>query len=1036
MQITSLKDILLNTTPRHVVERYNCLFENSEVDTQTLESGLIMLDTETTGLSFHDDSLTQIAAVRIERGEVVDTFNTFVHPPKPIPEHISALTHIYNKDVADAPSPQEAVAQLTHFVGGLPIVAHNAQFDKTFVEGACAHGCVTTRWVDSLALSKIAFPSFSSHKLEDMARVFGCESVTHRADDDARALAGVWHYMMCALMDVPHDIISLFAHMHEEDVPHDMWAYRFIFSEIERLQQLQERAHGDEHDTPDDSLDATRLSSTRIVSMLKKERRARVFCTEKETTAQALQPPTQTKSPACRDGLPTSNLTVTHDIATTSIEEDFSQTGIMADVFSCAQTEHDDEPHIYEERAEQTSMAQYVFHALNHSKHAVIEAPTGVGKSMAYLVPAIKKAIATQEPIGIATKTNALADQLIQKDLPRLAHALQTPLSYVVVKGVEHYPSLENISYWITHPFDKKHVSTSFGGYQVSAPETLTAFALVIRATCERVNIDVDDLGIRWKFVPRDLIIANTNQTTSGYTHAQAGNYLIQELHTRAQTCDIVVTNQALLLIDIDASHAIFPKINNWIVDEAHAFADQARQLWAQHINLSTCASIVRNLGDAHKHLLGDISSAVQGSDGRTLIYAQISTVCACATTLLEQAEAFFELSQKLATHTHAAHTLEAPQTQSVRITPEMRAGSVWTQICEKAPDMYLHLHELAHSISKLVGVIKGTKADTYIKNLKNIIADLENAEQALRLVIDGSNPEYVYTLDETLSSKRTQVGFSALTLDVGARLARNWYDDMNSVIYTSATLTIDNSFDYFLHTVGLDHMDETQCTQLRVGSVFDYDRNMCVLVPSDIADPTSNNYLDELEQVLFDIHIQMQGSVLTLFTSRKDMEYIHKRLAPKLAEHQLELLYQAPRVNARYLLQRFCNTPSTSLMALKTFWEGIDAPGSTLRCVVVTRLPFLPPCDPVMEELSSRDKRAWWRYALPEAVMQVKQAAGRLIRTKTDEGFIVLADRRILTKGYGAVFTRSLPTSDYQAVSCARIAQYMDLWQQGHTFH
>lgn len=1026
MHIETLEDILLSTTPAHIAKTYRRIFENSNVDIHMLESGLIMLDTETTGLSFHDDSLTQIAAVKVENGEVVDTFNTFVHPPKPIPEHISALTHIYNKDVVDAPSPKEAVGELARFVGGLPIVAHNAQFDKTFVEGACEQGCVTTRWIDSLALSKIAFPSFSSHKLEDLARVFGCDSVTHRADDDARALAGVWHYMMCALMEMPRDIVSFLAHMHEQDVPNNMWAYRFIFLHIEQLLLQREDARDVDNNERETPFDSSQIRASHIMSALKRERRLHVFCTQDPT-----QNHMRTSSHVCEENTP-SNTPTTHDISTTSIAEDFSETGVMADIFASAQVGHDAHTHTYEVRPQQRDMAQWVYNSFNQGKHAVIEAPTGVGKSMAYLIPAIKKALATREPIGIATKTNALADQLIQKDLPRLAHALTTPISYTVVKGAEHYPSLETVAYWMAHPFDKKRMNSSFGGYHIATSEALTAFALVVRAACERVNVDVDDLGIRWKFVPKDFIVASSSQTTTDYTRAQTGNYLIQELHTRAQSCDIVVTNQALLLIDIDTKHAIFPKINRWVVDEAHAFADQARRLWARNFNISTCTFVINALGNEKKHLLGDISSAIHGSDDATLIYSQISSVSTKANTLLNEAKSFFELSQNLAPHAYESHTSDAYQTQSTRITNEIRQKDAWAQLCDKAPDMYLYLHELARSISKLVSAIKGSKADTYIKNLKHLISELENAENTLRLVIDGNNTEYVYTLEELRSSKRTQVGFSALTLDVGARLAQSWYDDIQSVIYTSATLTIDSSFEYFEHTVGLDHMDETQYMHVRVGSVFDYERNMCVLVPSDIADPTSKNYLDELEQVLYDIHIQMQGATLTLFTNRKDMEYIHKRLAPRLAEHQLELLYQAPRVSAHYLLQRFCNTPSASLMALKTFWEGIDAPGSTLRCVVITRLPFLPPHDPVMEELSSRDKRAWWRYALPDAVMQVKQAAGRLIRAKDDDGFIVLADNRILTKGYGSVFVRSLPTSDYQAVSCARIAQYMDLWQQG----
>ena len=227
MVSTSVADLLLADTPSTIASEYQTLAARAaSVDFGPLTDGIVMLDTETTGLSFRDCELIEIAAARMEGGEVVDRFQTFVHPQEPIPANITALTNITNEDVANAPTAVEAVRNLAEFVQGMPIVAHNATFDRNFVEKVPGGTRVTDVWVDSLALSRIALPRLSSHRLADMAQAFGCDSVTHRAMDDVDALCGMWPIMMQGLKDLPAGVLDLLANMHE-DVE---WEYRDIFS--------------------------------------------------------------------------------------------------------------------------------------------------------------------------------------------------------------------------------------------------------------------------------------------------------------------------------------------------------------------------------------------------------------------------------------------------------------------------------------------------------------------------------------------------------------------------------------------------------------------------------------------------------------------------------------------------------------------------------------------------------------------------------------------------------------------------------------
>ena len=176
-----------------------------------------------------------------------------------------------------------------------------------------------------------------------------------------------------------------------------------------------------------------------------------------------------------------------------------------------------------------------------------------------------------------------------------------------------------------------------------------------------------------------------------------------------------------------------------------------------------------------------------------------------------------------------------------------------------------------------------------------------------------------------------------------------------------------------------------------------------------------------------------MGGSVLTLFTNRREMSRVHSLLAPRLAAVGLELAQQERGSSPRRLRERFMAEKELSLFALKAFWEGFDAAGETLRCVVIPRLPFSSPTDPLACERGRRDRNAWRNYSLPEAVLEVKQAAGRLIRTATDAGVLVLADTRLLSKGYGKVFLRSLPSQSISVLETSSLKRYIEMWRRSH---
>lgn len=258
--------------------------------------------------------------------------------------------------------------------------------------------------------------------------------------------------------------------------------------------------------------------------------------------------------------------------------------------------------------------------------------------------------------------------------------------------------------------------------------------------------------------------------------------------------------------------------------------------------------------------------------------------------------------------------------------------------------------------------------------------------------------------------------------MNVGSKLDELFYARTHSVVYASATLSVDGSFGAFERAMGLNQGEGTVARELQLDSSYDFDRRMTIYVASDIPEPNDPAYLPALQQLLVATHRAQRGSMLTLFTNRREMEKCFDAVQPELKADDLRVVCQKWGVSVKGLRDEFLTDKHLSLFALKSFWEGFDAPGATLRGVVIPKLPFSKPTDPLSCERAARDDAAWRKYVLPAAVIETKQAAGRLIRTAEDEGVLILADKRLLTKGYGKTFLHSLPSKTIKVLTCAEI--------------
>lgn len=959
---------VLPGTPQQVIDAYATLAARAETRSFGLiEDDVVVLDTETTGLSHRENELIEIAAARLRGREIVDRFDTFVKPSGLIPAEITELTSITNVDVAHAPSAEGAVAALTEFVGGAPVIAHNAAFDRGFIEAVSGGSEVSDIWIDSLALSRIALPRLSSHKLASMAELFGCASVSHRANADVEALCGVWRILLCGLDDLPLGLMRRLADMHP-DVP---WSYRPIFSFL-----------AGSHPDAVFSLVSARHDILAADSSSAAGSSARIDA----------------------DELPGFNLPSREEV-----EACFEPDGLVNRMYPG-----------YEPRMEQVQMAAEVRDALATSSHRVIEAGTGVGKSIAYLVPFAQAAKRNNITVGIATKSNNLADQLMYHELPRLAREIEGGLTYCALKGYDHYPCLRKL----------ERLARASEVHTTRDPaDTLTAIAVIYAYACQSPAGDLDGLGIRWRSVRKADLTTSSRECARRLCPFYPDKCMVHGSRRRAARADVVVTNHSLLFRNVAADGKILPPIRHWVVDEAHSIEGEARRQWAVTVSADESRSIFERLGGARIGSLGRITRDLAASDAATLFMG----LTAKATSSTQRASlAMADLFDAVRDLARSARSDSGYDTANMWIGREVRESAAWGVFAEVANTAIDALDEASKNLASLVETVAEEKPEL-VADVADGQRRLKELHDGLKLVVEGTNDRYVYSCQVNRRIKAGGESLSAERLDIGEALAENWLPEMHTAIFASATMTVSGSFDHFTHAVGLDRLGRESFQTLHLDSSYDFERNMAVVVAGDIPDPRNRAaYLDALENLLVDVHVAMGGSTLTLFTNRRDMEELFDRVSPRLSKGGLALDCQKKNTSAKILRDRFLSDETSSLLALKAFWEGFDAAGDTLRCVVIPKLPFSSPTDPLSCERGVREDRAWARYSLPEAVLEVKQAAGRLIRTSTDAGVLVLADSRLVTKGYGKKFLSSLPAA-YQRIESSQVGRYLELWRASH---
>lgn len=682
----------------------------------------------------------------------------------------------------------------------------------------------------------------------------------------------------------------------------------------------------------------------------------------------------------------------------------------------------------YEYRKPQVEMLKSVVDAFNADKIAVIEAGTGTGKSLAYLVPAVFWSMKNQERVVLSTHTINLQEQLIEKDIPILKKCCGLNFKSVLVKGRNNYLCLRKV-----------YNLRSEGGTLIDNKDRQQLNDLLEWATKTQDGSKAD-----LNFVPQEDVWEAIQSEADQCTRLKCQFYdecFFYIARRNAASADVLVVNHYLLMADLIVRKetkgydtvAILPPFKKIIIDEAHHLEDVATAHMSctiSRVRITKLLGRLINLKDNRKGLLQYLKNKLKEMSSIHDKSIAMEVTNRINAEILEERQRLYDTVQGVFENISRAlseymknknfHRDDTKENETkLRITTSMFSTTLWQDVIETG------LRALSTDILKFVSLLTSLlnafeelsrKAQD---TLSPVLIDIVSCKTRLKLVA-GDLASFITEDERTckwMEIKRYAgvpvIRFCAAPLSISGNLKAYLYDNYTTIILTSATLTISKTFGFFKNNIGLHQMPEDRLSELIVDSPFDYKRQSIIGIPTDIPEPDKPGYVSALDESILKTVKISEGRALILFTSYSLLDTLYRRLEPQITQLGYTCLRQGMD-NRHNLLEAFKKDTTSVLFATDSFWEGIDVKGDALECVILTRLPFKVPTQPIIEARAEAIEKyggdAFYDYSLPMAVIKFKQGFGRLIRSREDKGVVIIFDRRVITKKYGHTFLRSLP--------------------------
>ncbi len=918
---------------------------------------LVFLDLETTGFDINSDKIIEVALIyHSQEGEKV-TFNHLIHPGKKLTEDIARLTGITDSMVKNAVAFSEIKDELLNILKDKVIVAHNATFDLTFLQAAVGYN-LPNHYLDTLELAQILCPRMTSYSLNHLVTtLIGRREEVHRALSDAEALEKLFTFLLEEAKNLP-------------------------------LRTLEEIVY---------FLRNTREGLAIFFQDLLQDSLKNYDFTQRLTAGYGEEDREEEKK---------STFSIPWDID--SLEQMFMPGGSIASAINS-----------YQKRNQQLEMLRAVAKNFSQERFLIVEAGTGIGKTLAYLVPALTWAIAQGDKVIVATHTIALQEQILRSDIKFLKKALNFTFKAAVLKGRANYLCLYK---W------KAAKENSEG---LSWKEKIVMARLTTWMEQDGTG-DRDSVNLRQGESELFSQLASSSENCLGGDCPFYRDCFYHKSKQKAQNADLIIVNHALLLSDVKMGETILPKYQYLIVDEAHHLEEEGTKQFSESFSLRELRKTVNQM--QRKRDLLKRNSIVQLFKNKiALIKENNQELAKEIQNNIISIEAVIKkingTEQEL-----ADYYLNNQVTEHIRINNNTK-NQVWWQHLETIfQNLVVQLSDLIKYLKNLYNILdtKQGEGEDSLKDIRTTLVMMEANQTLIRCFFAADQEEdKVYWMEK--DGNRRDLRLNITPLKTGDLFYESLFNNKTSVVFTSATLSVNGNFKFFIEQLGLP---EELVDTIKISSPFLYDEQSLLLVDTSVPEPArtrEEHYNRAVKESLLTLLKVSQGGSLVLFTSHKQLRSLYEMLVNPLRQQGLELFADGVNGRRNTLINELKNNPNAIVFGANTFWEGIDLPGKSLTTLIIVKLPFLPPNLPIVEarieEFQKEGKDGFYGYSIPQAVLRFRQGYGRLIRTIDDWGVVVLLDKRIVSKRYGKIFINSLPHNKYLAGNTLHLSEKVRSW-------
>ena len=928
---------------------------------------LVSLDLETTGLDPDSDAIIEIGAAKLIGEGIESEFQTLVNPGRRIPAFVSQLTGITNNMVADAPPLAAVLLELTEFVGDVPILGHNVGFDLRFVRKMGV--LQKNAFVDTMALAATVLPSAGRYSLGSLATELDVElPATHRALDDARVTCLVYLELLKRARELSQETISELLRLAQALE----WGAKLPF------QELLQKSSGE-----------GAITGTAAVSLF---------------------------ADSAPEGSPLHPRGDPHPLDNDRLRGLFLPDGALARNI----------PN-YEHRVEQVDMMSAVARAFTKQRHLLVEAGTGTGKSMAYLVPALQWSWSNELRVVISTNTINLQDQIVKKDLPSLRKIMDIPFRVALLKGRSNYVCPRR--------FDNLRRRGPRDTAEMNVLAKLLTW-LPNSSTGDRAEITLT--GPAENSVWMRISAQDEGCTKDRCATQMGGTCPFYRARRAADSAHVIVVNHALLLSDVASENRVLPDYHYLVLDEAHHLEAATTEGLSFVARQRDFEGSLRELGGPGNGLLGaaiKLCATAMTKSIFQVLETRVAHANQALTASLLHSESFFHALENFAIE--ADDNSNPVYDKRVLIVRSARASAAWEQV-EKAWEN-LH-HSLTPVIENLVAISRQLLEAELIEvdEREKLAASLSAA--AHRGMDFDARVNGLVTKDEAnqicwveLSRDVKKLALRSAPLDVGPLVEEHLWFDKDVVVMTSATLRTAGDADADDFNYIKERLRAQDADDLAVGSPFDYENSTLLYMPDDIPEPyDKEGYQRSLETGITNMCTATGGRTLVLFTSHAQLRDTAHAIQGPLEREGIQVYAQTGSASRHQLLQAFSEADKAVLLGARSFWEGVDVPGPSLSVLAIARLPFDVPSDPIVKARSESFDNPFLDYSVPEAVLRFRQGFGRLIRSRTDRGVVVIFDRRVLSKKYGRLFIDSLPGCQKKKDKLSLLPEVAAKWIDG----